>query len=156
MRDSNDLEAIKEQLAEIGSKLDALLDCLEKDRAPTSPIALGFRWPRFSLRMLFVAVTALACWLGYEMSWIVQRRAMLRDPSVNATGSIPANPANVPWIVRMFGDAEFTFLTVPPEKFTRASRLFPEANVGAAVQPSGITPIVTAPPVPYGQPASDP
>jgi hypothetical protein len=34
------------------------------------------RWLRFSLRALFVFVTALACGLGYEVSWIRQRREL--------------------------------------------------------------------------------
>jgi hypothetical protein len=32
------------------------------------------RWLRFSLRSLFIALTILACWLGYQLNWIRQRR----------------------------------------------------------------------------------
>jgi hypothetical protein len=32
------------------------------------------RWFAFSLRTLFVVVTLVACWLGYELNWIRQRR----------------------------------------------------------------------------------
>jgi hypothetical protein len=35
------------------------------------------RWFRYSLRTLFVVVTAFACWLGYEWNWIRQRREFL-------------------------------------------------------------------------------
>jgi hypothetical protein len=34
------------------------------------------RWLRFSLRALFVFVTVLACWLGYEVNWIRHRREL--------------------------------------------------------------------------------
>jgi hypothetical protein len=35
------------------------------------------RWFRFSLRTLFVVVTVFGCWMGYEVNWIRQRRALL-------------------------------------------------------------------------------
>lgn len=35
------------------------------------------RWFRWSLRTLFVVMTAIACWLGYELNWIRQRRAFI-------------------------------------------------------------------------------
>ncbi len=39
----------------------------------TTPTA-NRRWLRFSLRTLFVVVTVLCVWLGYELNWI--RHAM--------------------------------------------------------------------------------
>jgi hypothetical protein len=37
------------------------------------------RWFRFafSLRTLFVVVTVICCWLGYELNWIRQRHEAL-------------------------------------------------------------------------------
>jgi hypothetical protein len=35
------------------------------------------RWPRFSLRTMFVVVTAIGCWLGYQVSIVGQRKALL-------------------------------------------------------------------------------
>ena len=32
---------------------------------------------RFSLRTLFVVVTLVGCWLGYQLNWIRQRHDML-------------------------------------------------------------------------------
>jgi hypothetical protein len=40
-------------------------------------IAPKRRWPRFSLRTLFVVVTVLGCWLGYQLNWIRQRHDFL-------------------------------------------------------------------------------
>ena len=34
---------------------------------------------RYSLRTLLIAITALGCFLGYELSWIRQRRQFLAD-----------------------------------------------------------------------------
>jgi hypothetical protein len=42
------------------------------------------RWFRFSLRTLFVVVTLLCCWLGYQLNWIRQRHAVLSRPGVYA------------------------------------------------------------------------
>jgi hypothetical protein len=36
----------------------------------------GRRWFRFSLRTLFVVVTIVACWLGWNVNIVHQRRAM--------------------------------------------------------------------------------
>jgi hypothetical protein len=37
------------------------------------------RWFRFSLRTLFVVVTVLGCWLGYELNWVRERRLFIAD-----------------------------------------------------------------------------
>ena len=39
--------------------------------------AFNRRWFRFSLRTLFVAMTLLGGWLGYELNWLRERHAML-------------------------------------------------------------------------------
>ncbi len=37
------------------------------------------RWFRWSLRTLFVVVTVFACWVGYSLKWIRQRRSFLAE-----------------------------------------------------------------------------
>jgi hypothetical protein len=101
------------------------------------------RWFRFSLRTLFVLVTILCLWLGYQVNWIWQRREFvrkLRDDSVK-TGDRSArtetlqghDSPTIPWIRRVFGDQAYSILVLPkkysPELIERANDLFPEALV---------------------------
>ena len=37
------------------------------------------RWFQFNLRTLFVLITLIACWLGYELNWIRQRRNFIAE-----------------------------------------------------------------------------
>jgi len=37
------------------------------------------RWFRFSLRTLFVLVTVIACWLGWQVQVVQHRKAMLKQ-----------------------------------------------------------------------------
>jgi hypothetical protein len=37
------------------------------------------RWFQFSLRMAFVDLTILCCFLGYQLNWIRQRRTAIKD-----------------------------------------------------------------------------
>ena len=45
-------------------------------RSMTAP---NRRWFRYGLRTLFVVVTAVACWLAYELNWIYQRHKFLAE-----------------------------------------------------------------------------
>ena len=48
------------------------------------------RWvPRYSLRTLFVLMTAVCCWLGYELNWIRSRHEAL---TTWESGSFADNP----------------------------------------------------------------
>ena len=115
------------------------------------------RWFRFSLRMLFAAVTVLAIWLGWQVRWIHQRdefQAWLKSQEefaaahehefVQSTGehfSIP-KPSRGHWLLWIFGKDEvktlaLTFVVddlaeLPPrrdEALVKAAELFPEAAI---------------------------
>ena len=77
------------------------------------------RWFRFSLRTMFVVVTALCCWLGWESSVVRKRQQALQE--LQADGAfqfIPAEDwkhrfppggvfqpvASVPWVRSLLGD----------------------------------------------------
>ncbi len=44
------------------------------------------RWFRFSLPTMFVGVTVCACWLGYQLNWIHERRRMVAAESTAPQG----------------------------------------------------------------------
>ena len=108
---------------------------------------LGFRpLHSFSLLTLFVALTAFACWLGYEMSWIRQRQEFMRVQAAqwptslgDATGGGITRP---PGMLGFFGEQGYESVVVLVSKDTivkfnehdwamieRARRLFPEAEM---------------------------
>jgi hypothetical protein len=113
------------------------------------------RWFRSSLRTLFVMVTLVAVWLGWQVRWLEQRdefqawlkaqeefAATHRRDFATSTGEwfpIPGPPRGS-WLLWMFGREEvktltFTFVVddradVPPRRYEalkRAGELFPEA-----------------------------
>jgi hypothetical protein len=116
------------------------------------------RWFRFSLRTMFVVVTLVGCWLGYELHWLRQRRAFIahetaiRDAQKEwwSTIALTAAPGkSPPWApggLWLFGEPGYSFVYfisdsgTPPESRTltandrdrlaTARRLFPEATVG--------------------------
>ena len=119
------------------------------------PFAFNRRWFRFSLRTLFVGMTLLGGWLGYEVNWLRERHAMLaaREAWV-LEGSTPhlslaalqahlppeeRGPATAPGGLWLFGEQGVTELRVFIPNFDqartcesyevsmRASRLFPES-----------------------------
>src|SRR5262245_45565664 len=109
---------------------------------------------RFSLRMLFAAVTLAACWLGYYANWIHQRHAFIRanQRSINEMGKgrdvflawkwdfERGRKASAPAILRLFGEKPVEFMRIhvvvekpgcgiePPE-LCRAKQLFPETQI---------------------------
>ena len=101
------------------------------------------RWYRFRLRTLFVVVTVIACWLGYELNWIQERqqvRAWLEtsEHSWYAPSLVGAKvQANAPWGLSLFGEKGVVGIGVDvddfagPIPYTPATlkRLFPEARV---------------------------
>ena len=40
-------------------------------------------WPRISLRTVFVVMTVLGCWLGYELNWMHQRHRLIAKHQSN-------------------------------------------------------------------------
>lgn len=64
------------------------------------------RWFRFSLRALFLVVTAFGCWLGYQLNWIRQREEFL----ASGRGSesiyvISHQPIRAPRVLSLLGEA---------------------------------------------------
>jgi hypothetical protein len=107
--------------------------------APTS----RRRWLRFSLRTLFVVVTVLCVWLGYELNWIRQRHhfADSEATAIAALGIPMADPHEymAPWPLPLFGEIGKMNLTILAEgandktltkrdkdRIAEVSRLFPE------------------------------
>ncbi len=94
--------------------------------------------PLFRPRTLFVVVTAVACWLTYELNWVRQRRHEI------ITGSVVARqgPTHVraPGVLSAFGEQGYTSITVlipnchrvttaDEQEMARIQRLFPEATI---------------------------
>jgi len=109
------------------------------------------RWFRFSLRTLFVVVTVVGGWLGYELNWIHQRHQFLEaqhtkrvahrfswDPNDDYRGDRTA-----PGLLRFLGESGYSWVDVwvdgrhseeltatDLERAREARRLFPEAEIG--------------------------
>ena len=105
------------------------------------------RWPRFTVRALLIAVTICCLWLGWQVSVVRERRAVLRWLAGGAGWSItlsdyqqipsgpPSDPDAVqlpPWRVWL-GDepiAQIGFdASVEQSERDRVKKLFPEAYV---------------------------
>ena len=102
---------------------------------------------RFSLRMLFVVVTAaalLSCWVIYQVSWLRERqhaRAWLA--ASNDSWYAPSlqgaeTQASAPWGLRLFGEQGVIGVGIDRKQFAAGrvpystdelKRLFPEARV---------------------------
>ncbi len=68
------------------------------------------RWLRFSLRTLFVVVTVLGCWLGWDLKWVNDRqRALLRVEETGGTYAecnhpyLGQNGKAIPVVCRLVG-----------------------------------------------------
>jgi hypothetical protein len=99
------------------------------------------RWFAYSLRTLFVAVTAASCivgWIVYQLDWIKQRRAVLANYSV----TVPVicfidkqDCDSAPWPLAWFGEQaagspEFYLpATTPDAEVIHIQSLFPETHV---------------------------
>ncbi len=103
-------------------------------------------WPRFSLRTLLVVVTAVGAWLGYELSWIQQRKAVRQEWSYSEIFDDPfvdvpttPEPQTAPGLLWLFGErgyARVWRVTAADElapdqeaEFRRVQKLYPEAQV---------------------------
>jgi hypothetical protein len=63
------------------------------------------RWLRWSLLTLASVVTALACWMGFELNWIQQRHELLARHIPPTTSDVPQRVGVPPQPV---------FCTIPP------------------------------------------
>jgi internalin A len=65
------------------------------------------RWFRFSLRTLLLAMTLLACWLGYQVwRWNERDKAIAQLRALGGEVSFGTNPTPK-WLVAMFGEKPF-------------------------------------------------
>ncbi len=119
------------------------------------------RWFRFSLRTLFVVVTVVACWLGWNVHQVQKRKALFQEFVAEHQarlrvfkkvgdwgGSVswhsetiqqaPATPTPIPLIQRLLGDEAHTIIHRSREADARRTmRYFPEATIIYYTGPSG-------------------
>lgn len=104
------------------------------------------RWFRFSLRTLFVAVTAIAVGIGvvfWARSWAAQRRQFLNDAFVSTARSdlhfaplpllLLGETGYVEIRIGFAGTFDAPLSAEQKHQVELARRLFPEANVDGAV-----------------------
>ena len=108
---------------------------------------------RFSLRTLFVLVTVVGAWLGYELNWIQQRGAFRSRQDVSLFGihgGVHSPPGSMPMSLLILGEERreslsilvdaASFDTLTDDDCNRAfmaRRLFPEARVWFLYQKGG-------------------
>ena len=63
------------------------------------------RWPRFTLRTLFVVVTVFGCWMGYQLNWIRQRHVVLENNEVVISSVGFYWEGLPPWPLGWFGES---------------------------------------------------
>jgi hypothetical protein len=90
------------------------------------------RYFQFSLRTLFVLVTVLSVWLGYQLNWIRERHKALEELQQTSVVFDTYKPA--PWSIRLI-ERGVPSIAVNPDvardaqKVGRLKRLFPEAMI---------------------------
>ena len=112
------------------------------------------RLPRYSLRTMFVVVTMLACWLGWQVNIVHQRKALLRSVKQEGgwsmgyldsyeergirTNMFPPQHRLPAWRLWL-GDKSICHIAFRDESMRkeadRARELFPEAEVWPPRQP---------------------
>ncbi len=111
------------------------------------------RWLRFSLRTMFVVVTAVCLGLGYQWRWITQRHSMLQSGKLEVLDDeeliglgLPTT-ARAPGILWLFGERGYPNLwqrlsrkdleLTPSEIAERRhmTQLFPEAQIDGSWTP---------------------
>ena len=116
------------------------------------------RWFSYSLRTMFAVVTVLCVWLGYELKWIRQRRAIVAAfPKWSALEGVPnivMRQPDAPGLLWLFGERGYATVSLMvvvddsldvlddsslPEaaktELKYATALFPESVVGPALIP---------------------
>lgn len=108
------------------------------------------RWYSFSLRTMFILVTVLCVWLGWQLNLVRERRNALNEPAIVAkfntttadayaamyAGTPPDPVARISFVRRMLGDEAIQQIwyqgwgDVPTaEELARMQSLFPEATM---------------------------
>jgi hypothetical protein len=117
------------------------------------------RWLRFSLRTMFVLMTALTLWLGWHLSIVRQRRAALAELRENAAAHVftdiqldsTQEGVGVPKVRMLLGDQPVALIRFdagqPPSELVRVKKLFPESDVGYLVPPYPVDGIPQVPSV---------
>ena len=97
------------------------------------------RWPQFTSRTLFIVVTAIAFWLGWQLHDVRLRRATIFEiwnNSVTVNGGteawvLPGEPA--PLVRGWLGDLSYPEIGLPrgadESEGRRIQRMFPESKV---------------------------
>ena len=87
------------------------------------------RWFRFGLRTLFVVMTLVAVWLGWQASIVRERNALI------AEGWLwPFESKDQVWSIReLMGDKRYRVMILKDgmsaEQFARTQKVFPESQV---------------------------
>jgi len=103
--------------------------------SPTPRRWFKWSWLTFSLRTMLVVVTVFACWLGWELKFIRERKAWMRDCNVPdaQVHKRDSSKGHIPWWRIAMGDEAihtFVFFTgVRDEVCDHTSDLFPEARI---------------------------
>jgi hypothetical protein len=97
-----------------------------------------FRRPlhSFSLRTMFIAMTALCCWLGRELHVVRSRRDLIESFTSQSYGITYAGPldrARIPWYRQWLGDRSVELInlrgSLSEETIDRIRAAFPEAGL---------------------------
>lgn len=94
------------------------------------------RWLAFRLRTMFVWVTLVGAFLGWNLHHVRMREGLLKRPGVFSYGSspTPASQKQLPWLWSVFGARHVGQIQLPPDEFTQEDLFvfeaeFPEADV---------------------------
>ena len=79
---------------------------------------------------MFLMVTVVAVWLGWELKFIRERQAWLRE-NASLVDVSDESDAHIPWWRKWLGDEPVPAIVFPPdwtdEDCANVARLFPEA-----------------------------
>lgn len=96
------------------------------------------RWRRFSLRSMFVALTLIGCWLGWNVPQIRERRQLLdslraREAVIREGDPLVGRPLPLSW--RLLGAQPVYYIELKlsrtsEDDFRAIDRLVPETAIG--------------------------
>src|SRR5262245_40832368 len=97
--------------------------------------------PRFSLRMLLLAIALLSipmAWVAYQLNWIRQRHEF-REQKTHYVSRIEPDNTEAPWSLQIFGEGGEESIWIENESDrAQAAKLFPESQI--IVRPFPTTP----------------
>jgi hypothetical protein len=107
-------------------------------------------WRRISLRMMFVVMTLIACYLGYHANTVHARRRVRQQydeySAVQFSDTQGRPQAQFPWIRRLLGDAAVQSIylhrytgRITPEEVELLQQTFPEADVSEVYMIPAVT-----------------